>query len=66
MADIKLIQKPNDPTCLRLSIGGTKDVGFYCVFRGDKSAITECLEEILQALKSGRTVQIEGEDGRHR
>lgn len=25
MSDIKLIQKPTDPMCLRVSVGGTKD-----------------------------------------
>lgn len=53
MSEVKLIQKPDDPVCLRISAGGNHAIGFYCVFRGDKEDVIECLEEILDDLKRG-------------
>ena len=32
---IKISKEETDPVCLRASIGGKKDMGYYLVFRGD-------------------------------
>jgi hypothetical protein len=52
MASVKLMQHDDDPMCLRASCGGTEDIGYYCVFRGERSEIVKCLERIITALKS--------------
>lgn len=60
MSEVKLIKKPDDPVCLRISVGGTQAIGFYCLFRGDKEDVIDCLEEILDSLK--RDVPVKEED----
>ena len=42
----KIIKEENDPLCLRASIGGTKENGFYIVYRGNENEILEMLQEI--------------------
>ncbi len=56
---IELIQKPTDPICTRASIGGSPEIGFYCIFRGDKPQVIECLEAILKGLKDNLPVKQE-------
>lgn len=52
MPVVKLMQHPDDPLCLRASCGGTDEIGYYCVFRGERTEIVKCLEHIVKALKS--------------
>ena len=58
---IKLIKKPDDPLCCRASCGGMEELGYYCVFRGDKQEVIKSLEVILEALKSDQPVKIEND-----
>ena len=50
---IRILKSPDDPKALRVSMGGTKEIGYYLVFRGDKEAILHCIETLHAALKSG-------------
>lgn len=56
MPVVKLIQHPDDSLCLRASCGGTDDIGYYCVFRGERTEIVKCLEHIIKALESDQLV----------
>lgn len=47
----KIIKKENDPIALRASIGGKPGIGFYCVFRGNKSDILDMLEQVINDLR---------------
>ena len=47
---IKIMQEPTDPQCMRASIGGLKEEGYYLVFRGDNlNDIEEMLKETYEA-----------------
>ena len=52
MEPVKLLKHPDDPICLRASCGGNSTIGYYCIFRGKRTEIVECLEHVLKALKS--------------
>lgn len=55
IGNVKIIKEPTDPICLRVSMGGTKKVGYYLVFRGDNMEdIEEMLSETLEAFKKAR------------
>lgn len=55
IGNVKIIKEPTDPICLRVSMGGTKKVGYYLVFRGDSMEdIQEMLSETLEAFKKAR------------
>lgn len=44
-------REPTDPICMRVSIGGKRDVGFYITVRGDDlEEIKELIKETLEAL----------------
>jgi hypothetical protein len=58
---VKLVKKPDDPECVRMSAGGTPAVGYYGVFRGDKAEVIVCLREVLRALENGAKVEVEGD-----
>lgn len=42
---------PDDPLCLRASLGGLSEMGFYLSYRGDGMRVRELLEAALSALK---------------
>ena len=49
---IKIMQEPTDPQCMRASIGGLKEEGYYLVFRGDNlNDIEEVYEAFFEAKK---------------
>jgi hypothetical protein len=47
----RLIQVPSDPQCCSISAGGIDGLGSYCVFRGNREEVTECLRQVLKALE---------------
>jgi hypothetical protein len=48
-------RKKTDPECLRVSIGGRAEVGYYCVFRGDNlNEIETMLKDVLKSFKSAK------------
>lgn len=40
---------PDDPVCLRVSLGGAKEFGFYLVYRGDEKQVGHLLAAALTA-----------------
>lgn len=52
--EILVRKMPNDPLCLRISIGGTKDGGYYVVYRGDESEVEACLKAALDVFSLHR------------
>jgi hypothetical protein len=47
----RLIQVPSEPQCCSVSAGGIDGLGSYCVFRGKREEVTECLRQVLKALE---------------
>lgn len=48
---VKVVRAETDPMALRVSMGGTKQKGFYLVYRGNKEEeIKELLETCMEAL----------------
>ena len=53
--NIKITQETTDPLCMRASIGGLKDQGYYLVFRGDNlNDIENMLKETYEAFSEAR------------
>lgn len=51
--DFVLVNKsPDDPTALRASIGGTDEVGFYCLYRGNTQSVVAMLEKVVAELRA--------------
>lgn len=50
----KIIKAPNDPACLRVSLGGTAKDGYYLVFRGDISEVEEMINEAQAAFSKAK------------
>lgn len=52
---IKIIKEPTDTQCMRASIGGGKEAGYYLVYRGDSMEdVEDMLSETLEAFKEAR------------
>lgn len=45
-----IIKQQDDPACLRASIGGTEEDGYYLVFRGDIRRISKMISEAKEAI----------------
>lgn len=52
IGDVHIVQRPDDPDCLRASVGGLNfpDQATYLVFRGDSMAIEEQLRCAFNAI----------------
>lgn len=59
MINILIRHLPDDPLAMRISIGGTKVSGYYCLFRGNQKDCTAMLETILTVLKNMPPLGIE-------
>ena len=52
---VKIIKETTDPMCMRVSIGGLKEEGYYLVYRGDNMEdIENMLTDTLEAFKRAR------------
>lgn len=40
---VRAIKLQNDPLCLRVSLGGTRENGYYLTYRGDEEAVEHLL-----------------------
>ena len=57
---IKISKEETDPICMRASIGGTKKLGYYLVFRGDDmQEIEDMLTDTLNGFKQAHKKFIE-------
>jgi hypothetical protein len=63
MINIKISRLPNDPLCLRASIGGDAKMGYYLLFRGDQKKVLEMLKDTTLSLelicKADKELEIE-------
>ena len=59
MKHVTLERLPDDPVCLRVSIGGKGELGYYCQFRGDQTAIIDMIETVLLVLRYAPQLEIE-------
>lgn len=52
---ISFTKEKTDPLALRVSLGGTPEVGYYMVFRGDDmNQVEEMLTEALESFKQAK------------
>lgn len=47
---VRVTKLPDDPLCLRASLGGTAEMGYYLSFRGDREQVQRLLGAALAAL----------------
>jgi hypothetical protein len=59
MTHVTLQHLPDDPLCLRASIGGNKEEGYYCAFRGEQKAVVAMLETVLLVMQNAPPLEIE-------
>jgi hypothetical protein len=63
MINLKISRLPNDPLCLRASIGGDPKMGYYLLFRGDQKKVLEMLKATTLSLeavcRAGEELEIE-------
>jgi hypothetical protein len=58
-AEVTVRKAPDDPTCTRVSVGGTMKIGYYCTYRGSVQDSIECLENALTAMRAMREAKME-------
>jgi hypothetical protein len=51
----------DDPLCLRISIGGREEIGYYCMFRGNQKEVVEALRLISGSIPYIPELDIEEE-----
>jgi hypothetical protein len=62
MTKVTIQRLPNDPVCLRISIGGgTKIGGYYCTYRGTIREAKKALEAIYLTMQYMQEQKIEPE-----
>lgn len=49
--NVKIIKKPDDPICPRVSMGGNKLFGYYIVYRGNLLDIKEMFDQCYKAIQ---------------
>jgi hypothetical protein len=60
MTHVTIQRKPNDPLCLRISIGGNEKVGgLYCVYRGTREEAVAAIEKVLLVMQNMPEQEIE-------
>jgi len=59
MKQVSLQKLKDDPLCLRASIGGWADKGYYCTFRGDQKQVLEMLETVVIVLQNAPPIKEE-------
>jgi len=59
MKKVSLQKLKDDPLCMRASIGGWADKGYYCSFRGDQKQVTEMLRTVLTVLENAPLIEEE-------
>jgi hypothetical protein len=66
MKNVSIHRVSDDPICLRCSIGGWSDKGYYCTFRGDQKEVIQMLETVLLVLQNAPKLEIEEEVSKHK
>lgn len=53
---LRVVKQKDDPMgALRVSLGGTEEVGYYLVFRGDISKVAKMIDEAKEAIHKAET-----------
>ncbi len=47
----KITKEENDPICMRASIGGKPEIGFYLVYRGSRRDVLNMLKQVISDLE---------------
>lgn len=57
MTEVKIVKKPDDPLCTRVSMGGTLEIGYYFVYRGSLAdaakILAACQEAVAKQIAQG-------------
>jgi hypothetical protein len=61
MKHVTLQRLPDDRLCLRASIGGDENKGYYCTFRGDQKEVIAMIEAVLLVLQYAPKLEIESD-----
>lgn len=56
---VQITRRPDDPLCLRASIGGTEKSGYYCLFRGNQEQVLAMLELVLVAMRIAPPIAVD-------
>lgn len=64
MPTITVRRLPDDPLCTRVSLGGTSQTGYYCLFRGNQKDVLTLLSLAATAMKNVPELEIEKDDPR--
>lgn len=65
MKKVNVMKFEDDPLgCLRASIGGWPEEGYYLTFRGDQKKVVEMLRTVLLVLENAPPVEKENEPPR--
>jgi hypothetical protein len=60
MYKVNVSRYADDPLCLRVSIGGGKEIGgYYCTYRGTREETIEALEAVLLVLRNMPELPVE-------
>lgn len=60
MKQVVVKRLPNDPLCLRVSIGGGETInGYYCTYRGTRKEAIKAIETVLIVLQNMPELEIE-------
>lgn len=62
MTEVKVQRLSTDPFCTRVSIGGNRKIGFYCLYRGTREEAIEAVEKVLLVLQHMPEQPIEPDD----
>jgi hypothetical protein len=62
MTKVIIQRNPDDPIALRVSIGGTESIGYYCWFRGDQQAVCDMLRLVLDALEHAPPMKVQPDE----
>ena len=54
---MKIIKEETDPICTRISLGGSEETGYYCVYRGERDDVEKILAIAIDAFKFGQNEQ---------
>lgn len=56
---VTITRGPVDPICTRVSVGGTQEIGHYCVYRGATDEAIAALETVLIAMRAMKESGVE-------
>lgn len=52
MPKVAILKSPDDPACLRASVGGTEEIGYYLNYRGKLDDVLRMLDLVRIAAEA--------------